>query len=404
MSLLNWREKAAFLIGDDIMKQRILLSSPHMGGQEERFIRRAFEENWIAPLGSNVDDFEKALAQRVGVSGACALSAGTAALHLGLVTLGVGSQDTVFVQSLTFAASAYPVVYLGATPVFIDSDPDTWNMSPIALKRALADCSAKSKLPKAIIVVDLYGAPANYEAILPLAEEYGIPVLEDAAEALGSTYKNKPCGSLGKLGVLSFNGNKIITTSGGGALVSDDLKLLQRANFLATQAKEPRPYYFHKEIGYNYRLSNICAGIGLGQLSVLDDRVRRRREIFDRYSSALSSWQGFNMMPVLHNASSNRWLTTLTVNFVNDINDIIQVIHDLDATGIEARPLWRPMHLQPVFVEYPFYVHQEGDRSVAEDLFNHGLCLPSGSNLSDNDVDHVISALKFISAGSSGFH
>ena len=381
--------------------EHIWLSSPDMGGDERTFIERAFDDNWIAPLGKNVDEFEIALAARCGVTDAVAVSSGTAAIHLGLQLLGVGPGDLVMVQSLTFAASAFPVLYQGAQPIFIDSEADTWNMSPRALEAALIACREAQCMPKAIIVVDLYGYPANYKELVPLAEYFGVPILEDAAEALGSQYLGKPCGSFGTLGTLSFNGNKIITTSGGGALLTTDASMAQRARYLSTQAKVPAPYYWHSEVGYNYRLSNILAGIGLGQLEVLDDHIAARRTVFDRYVEALNGKSRFSFLGGKEGIFSNRWLTTVSVDGFT-MEDVQYVVNRMAASEVEARAVWCPMHLQPVFSDCDFWTENavcvnskhrgsEIDESVAGAAFRSGVCLPSGSDLTESNQDRVVS-------------
>lgn len=371
------------------MKKLIYLSPPHMSGYEQKYISEAFEQNWIAPLGPNVDAFERELAAYVGAKGALALSSGSAAIHLALKLVGVTKGDRVFCSSLTFAASANPIIYEGAEPVFIDSELESWNMSPIALERALHVSEKEGKLPKAVIVVNLYGQSANYDSILDLCNHYGIPIIEDAAESLGATYKGKMSGTIGRYGIYSFNGNKIITTSGGGMLVSDDLEGLAKARFWATQARDPARHYQHSEIGYNYRMSNILAGVGRGQLHVLEERVKSRRAIFNRYYEALSDIEGIQFMPEAPYGKHNRWLTTLTID--PDITGVTvnQLIDQLEMENIESRPVWKPMHLQPVFMKYKYYSHQE-NQSISDQLFERGICLPSGSNMTIEDQDRVI--------------
>lgn len=376
-------------------KKRIYLSSPHMSGNEQKYIQDAFDTNWIAPLGPNVDAFEKELASFVGVKGAAAVSSGTAAIHLALRLLDVQKGDKVFCSSLTFVASANPIIYLGAEPIFIDSEPETWNMSPQALERALRDAGEEGKLPKAIIVVNLYGQSAKLDEILSLSNIYNVPVIEDAAESLGSTYKGKASGTFGNFGVYSFNGNKIITTSGGGMLVSNDIDALQEARFLATQAKDSAPYYQHSEMGYNYRMSNILAGIGRAQLEVLEDRVNARRFIFDRYYCELSGILGFRFMPELENTRSNRWLTTLTIDEKKAGISIELLLGALAEENIEARPVWKPLHMQPLFEGMKYYPHSKNNR-VSEQLFKMGICLPSSSNMTDEDQRRVIQCIKHV--------
>lgn len=364
---------------------KIWLSSPHMGGQEEVYVKDAFDTNWIAPLGPHVDQFEKDLARFTGVAHAAALSSGTAAIHLALIMLDVKPGDEVFCQSFTFSASANPIVYQGATPVFIDSESQTWNMCPDALEEALKSRAAKGKLPKAIIPVHLYGMPAQMNRIMELAAQYEVPLIEDAAEALGSTYQGKACGSFGRIGVLSFNGNKIITTSGGGALISQEEALCSKARFLSTQARDAAPHYQHSEIGYNYRMSNVCAGIGRGQMEVLPERIRQRRANYDWYYETLNEVPGISFLNEPEGAYSNRWLTTILVEptLTGGITRETIRLH-LEKDQIETRPLWKPMHLQPVFEGAPYF----GGR-VAETLFEKGLCLPSGSNLVPDDLQRI---------------
>ncbi|MGG3907410.1 DegT/DnrJ/EryC1/StrS family aminotransferase [Geobacillus stearothermophilus] len=370
-------------------QNRIYLSPPHMSGNEQKYINEAFETNWIAPLGPNVDAFEKELAAYVGAKGAAAVSSGTAAIHLALRLLDVQQRDKVFCSSLTFIASANPILYQGAEPVFIDSEPDTWNMSPLALERAMEEAKREGKLPKAVIVVNLYGQSAKMDEILAICNHYQVPVVEDAAESLGSTYKGKKSGTFGKFGIYSFNGNKIITTSGGGMLVSDDVEALQKARFLATQARDPAPHYQHSQIGYNYRMSNIVAGIGRAQLEVLDERVKARRAVFDRYVQALGDIEGIQFMPELEGSMSNRWLTTLTIDRQTLGVTPMDIINALAEENIEARPVWKPLHLQPVFDGVTYYPHQEG-WSVSDELFANGICLPSGSSMTVEDQNRVI--------------
>lgn len=373
-------------------KEKIYLSAPHMSGNEQKYIQNAFDSNWIAPLGPNVDEFERELASFVGVKGGAAVSSGTAAIHLALRLLDVKKGDTVFCSSFTFVASANPIVYLGAEPVFIDSEPETWNMSPQALALALYDANKAGKLPKAVILVHLYGQSAKLDEILSLCNQYDVPIIEDAAESLGSTYKGKASGTFGRFGVYSFNGNKIITTSGGGMLVSNDVEALERARFLATQAKDPAPHYEHSEIGYNYRMSNILAGIGRGQLEVLEDRVRARRFIYKRYYEVLSHMPGFYFMPELENTRSNRWLTTLTIDEKESGISIGKLLRTLAEENIEARPMWKPLHMQSLFKEKKYYPHSKNE-DVSHSLFQSGICLPSGSNMLAEDQQRVIQSI-----------
>jgi dTDP-4-amino-4,6-dideoxygalactose transaminase len=377
------------------MNEKIWLSSPHMSGKEQVYVNEAFEANWIAPLGPNVDGFENELAKFTGVSHVAALSSGTSAIHLALILLGVQAGDEVICQSFTFCASANPIAYQRATPIFVDSEVDTWNMCPIHLQKAIEDRIAKGKKPKAIIPVHLYGMPAKMEAIAAVAAQFEIPIIEDAAEALGSTIDNKACGSFGQLGVLSFNGNKIITTSGGGALIANEEALIKQARFLATQARDAAPHYQHSHIGYNYRMSNVCAGIGRGQLEVLPLRVAQRRNNFEMYKNALQHIDGISFLEEPKGYFSNRWLTTILVDaniFGASAREDIRLA--LEKENIECRPLWKPMHLQPIFENCPYY-----GSGVCEKLFQDGLCLPSGSSLSEMDVNSVIAIiLKVIKA------
>lgn len=379
------------------MKSKIWLSLAHMGGREQEFIQEAFDTNWVVPLGPNVNAFEKALRDFLIGNGklkvenegkqVVALSAGTAALHLGLILLGIGEGDEVICQSFTFSASANPIAYQGATPVFVDSEEDTWNMDPVLLEEAIKDRLEKTgRLPKAIIPVHLYGMPGKLDEILEVAGRYNIPVLEDSAEALGSEYKGRKCGTFGEYAALSFNGNKIITTSGGGALVCPSEERAKRALFYATQAREQAPHYQHEKIGYNYRMSNICAGIGRGQMFVLEEHVARRREIHDLYVKLLDGVKGVKVMcqPEGGDFNSNYWLTCITVDQEEAGFTREDVRLALDGDNIESRPLWKPMHLQPVFKEAPFY-----GNGTSERLFEIGLCLPSGSMLTDQDIERV---------------
>lgn len=369
------------------MKDRIWLSSPHMGGEELVYINEAFKENWIAPLGPNVDNFEKDIQSYAQVRAAAALSAGTAALHLALILLDVKQGDEVMCSTFTFSASANPIVYQGATPVFVESEADTWNMCPQALEDAIKDRQSKGKKPKAIILVHLYGQPAKLDEIIAVSQKYDIPVIEDAAESLGATYKGKMTGTFGTLGVYSFNGNKIITTSGGGALVSDNEELIKKARFLATQARDQAAHYQHSEIGYNYRMSNIIAGVGRGQMKVLDLRVQQRRQVFEFYKKAFQDIPEIKFLEEYKGTFANRWLTTILVDHPTVTREKIRLA--LNEDNVESRPLWKPMHQQPVFEKYPYY----GNR-LSEKLFDIGLCLPSGSNLTQDDLNRVVDLVK----------
>jgi dTDP-4-amino-4,6-dideoxygalactose transaminase len=379
------------------MKKKIYLCSPHMGGGEMKYIQEAFDSNWIAPLGPNVDAFEKELCTAVGARHVAALSSGTAAIHLSLILLGVKPGDYVIGTSFTFSATVNPIAYLGATPVLVDSEKDTWNMDPELLEQAILKVKGERLKVKgvegqikAIIVAHLYGMPAKMREIMAVADKYEIPVVEDAAEALGSEYMGKRVGCNSKFGILSFNGNKIITTSGGGALISDDEALINRARFLATQARDPAPHYQHSEIGYNYRMSNVVAGVGRGQMEVLDLRVRQHREINAWYRKLLRDVPGvtFQSEPSAE-FSSNFWLTCIVIDPSKSGTDREKLRLAFEEERIESRPLWKPMHLQPVFAGCPAYVN-----GTSEALFNNGLCLPSGSNITDEGRERIADVLK----------
>ena len=372
------------------MSNNIWLSPPHMGGQEQKYIKEAFDSNWVAPLGPNVDGFEKELAAYLDSPYIIALSSGTAAIHLALIMLNIGRGDEVLVSSFTFSASANPVVYQGATPVFIDSEPSTWNMDPELLEKAINDRIRKNKKPKAIIVVDLYGMPANMDRILSISQQYDIPVIEDAAEALGSTYNGKHCGTFGIMGILSFNGNKIITTSGGGALIAGDKNFVDQAKFLATQARDKAAHYEHSQIGYNYRMSNILAGIGRGQLEVLDQRIESHRRNNTIYRELLADlpFIRFQNEPDQH-YFSNFWLTSIIIDSSDQHFNKETIRLKLVEENIDSRPLWKPMHLQPVFSAMPAYIN-----GVSEELFNKGLCLPSGSSLTVGDIERIVGIIR----------
>lgn len=362
-----------------------------MGGNERKYVNEAFDTNWIAPLGPNVDEFEKSICTFTGVGHTAALTSGTGALHLALILLDVGQGDEVICQSFTFSASANPIAYQGAIPVFVDSEADTWNISPDALRAAIQDRISKGKKPKAIVAVHLYGMPAKMDEILEIARQYEIPVIEDAAEALGSEYKGKACGGFGVMGVLSFNGNKIITTSGGGALVSDDESLIRKARFLATQARDAAPHYQHSHIGYNYRMSNIVAGVGRGQMEVLPERIIQRRKNFDYYRDNLGSIAGITLLSEPEGHFSNRWLSCIVVDPTDAGVSREDIRLNLEAQNIESRPLWKPLHMQPIFAECPYY----GDR-LSESLFQKGLCLPSGSGLESKDLERIVAQVKSV--------
>ena len=372
------------------MKNRIWLSSPHvMSSKEREYLLDAFDSNWIAPLGPHVDAFEREFAEKIGVQHAVALSSGTAAIHLGLKLLGVGPGDEVFVSSLTFSASANPVTYLGAKPVFIDSNRETWNMDPQLLADELADCAEKNKLPKAVIPVDLYGQCADYDAIVEICQKYEVPILEDAAEALGAKYHDKNAGTFGRIGIFSFNGNKIITTSGGGMLITDNEDWAKKVRFWATQSRDPAPHYQHSEVGYNYRMSNLCAAVGRGQLLTLNERVAARRANFEYYESRLADLPGIEFMPEPDGFFSTRWLTVLTIDPKKFGATREEVRLALDAENVEARPVWKPMHMQPFFADC-----RSRANGVSEALFENGLCLPSGSDLTQDDLDRVCRSIR----------
>jgi dTDP-4-amino-4,6-dideoxygalactose transaminase len=377
------------------LTQRIWLSSPHLGDEETAFVDEAFKTNWIAPLGPHVDAFERELAAHVGVGHAAALSSGTAAIHLGLLLLGVQPGDTVFCSSLTFVGSCNPILYCSARPVFIDSEPGTWNMSPQALERAFVWAQQQGRMPKCVVLVNLYGQSADMEALLPICERFGVPVLEDAAESLGARYKGRASGSFGHLAVYSFNGNKIITTSGGGMLVSNDATLIVRARQLSTQAREPARHYEHKEVGFNYRMSNVLAGIGRGQLRVLEQRVQQRRAVFERYRQALADIPSIRWMPEPEGYLTTRWLTCFTLAGPHAGARCEALMKSMERHQIEVRPVWKPMHLQPLFYGTPYFAHEEGV-DVSRDLFETGVCLPSGSNLTEEQQSRVIAHLRLV--------
>ena len=374
------------------MNPKIWLSSPHMGGHEQKYIKEAFDTNWVAPLGPNVNSFEKELADYLKIGHCAALVSGTSAIHLSLIILGVGIGDEVICQSFTFSATANPIAYQGAIPVFVDSEHETWNMDPDLLETTIKDKLAKGKKPKAILVVHLYGMPAKLDEILQIARKYEIPIVEDSAEALGSKYHGKACGTFGIMGILSFNGNKIITTSGGGALVSDSQDYITKARFLSTQSRDKAPHYQHSQIGFNYRMSNIVAGIGRGQLEVLEDRVEQRRANNEFYRDLLGDIDGITFQTEPSGSKSNYWLTSILID-PKLIKGITRddLLSGLAEDNIESRPLWKPMHLQPVFKDAPAYVN-----GFSEHTFIHGLCLPSGSNLTDEEKQRIVNCLNRI--------
>jgi dTDP-4-amino-4,6-dideoxygalactose transaminase len=368
------------------MNTKIWLSSPHLTGEEQKYVKEAFDTNWVAPLGPNVNGLEADICVYSKVTSCSALSSGTAALHLALIMLGIESGDEVLVSSFTFSATVNPIRYQNAIPILIDSEKDTWNMSPELLEEAIKDRIALGKTPKAIILVHLYGLPSKMDELMAIASRYEIPVIEDAAEAIGAKYYGKAMGSFGEMGVFSFNGNKIITTSGGGALVSNNPDYCKKATFLSTQARDDAPHYQHSQIGYNYRMSNIVAGIGRGQMEVLDNRVAARRKNFEFYKKELAEFSNISFVEEPEGFFANRWLTTiLTESF--ETRERIRLA--LEKENIESRPLWKPMHMQPVFQEFPAYVD-----GTSEDLFERGLCLPSGSNLSEEDLKRVVDVIK----------
>uniref|UniRef100_UPI0039EC991C DegT/DnrJ/EryC1/StrS family aminotransferase n=1 Tax=Clostridium perfringens TaxID=1502 RepID=UPI0039EC991C len=367
-----------------------------MGGLEEVFVKEAFDTNWIAPLGANVDGFEKELSEYVGSKTGAALASGTAAIHMALKAVGVKKGDKVFCSSLTFAASCNPIIYEGGIPVFIDSEPESHNMSPVALEKAFKAYEEKGEMPKAVIVVNLYGQSADMDKIMGICKKYNVSIIEDAAESLGATYKGKHSGTFGEYGIYSFNGNKIITTSGGGMLVSNNEEGIAKVRFWSTQARDKARHYEHTELGYNYRMSNIVAGIGRGQLRVLEDRIAKKKEIFETYKEAFKEIEDIEMMPVCEYGEPNYWLTTITLSENSKVKPL-DIILALEKENIESRPIWKPMHIQPYYKEYDFYSHNDDDEiSVSEDIFNRGVCLPSDTKMSDNDIDRVIGIIKIL--------
>lgn len=374
--------------------KRIYLASPHMGGLEEVFVKEAFDTNWIAPLGANVDGFEKELSEYVGSKTGAALASGTAAIHMALKAVGVKKGDKVFCSSLTFAASCNPIIYEGGIPVFIDSEPESHNMSPVALEKAFKAYEEKGEMPKAVIVVNLYGQSADMDKIMEICKKYNVPIIEDAAESLGATYKGKHSGTFGDYGIYSFNGNKIITTSGGGMLVSNNEEGIAKVRFWSTQARDKARHYEHTELGYNYRMSNIVAGIGRGQLRVLEDRIAKKKEIFETYKEAFKDIEDIEMMPVCEYGEPNYWLTTITLNEKSKVKPL-DIILALEKENIESRPIWKPMHMQPYYKEYDFYSHNDEEEiSVSEDIFNRGVCLPSDTKMTKEEQERVIKIIK----------
>jgi dTDP-4-amino-4,6-dideoxygalactose transaminase len=394
LPVLDAAGRAERVIDRREIDKQILLSTPHMGSSEMEYVEEAFRTNWIAPLGPNVDAFEREVAALTEMGHAAALSSGTAALHLALRLLGVGAGHRVFCSSFTFAASANPIVYQNAEPVFIDAEPESWNMSPRALERAFEQAKSEGWCPAAVMVVNLYGQSADMEPLLEICDRFGAPVIEDAAESMGATYKGRPSGSFGRISAFSFNGNKIITTSGGGMLLSNDEELVRKARFLSTQAREPVLHYEHKEIGYNYRMSNLLAGVGRGQLKVLDERVAARRRVFDAYREGLGDIAGIDWMPEPEWSRSTHWLSTCTIDPAAAGMDSRELLRRLAGELIETRPLWKPMHRQPVFAGCRYFEH--GNESVSDRLFETGLCLPSGSNLTEAELRRVIETARRI--------
>lgn len=375
------------------IKKKILLASPHMGGYELGYILEAFDTNWIAPLGPNVDNFEKQVAQYVGIDGALALSSGTAAIHMALKLVGTQPGDLIFCSSLTFAATCNPIIYEGAIPVFIDSEPMSLNMSPKALEKAFQYYKGKGRLPKAVLVVHLYGQVSDMDSLQEICSRYEVPIIEDAAEALGATYKGKHAGTMGAYGIYSFNGNKIITTSSGGMLVSNNTQALKKALFWATQARDKARHYQHSELGFNYRMSNVLAGIGRGQLIVLEERIAKKKEIFETYKSNFQDIEDIFMENICDYGESNYWLSTMFINKDSSVK-AIEVIEALEKEDIEARPIWKPMHLQPYYEKYKFFSHSNVGKSVSEDIFERGICLPSDTKMTLEDQLRVIQVIK----------
>lgn len=373
--------------------KRIYLASPHMGGMEQEFVKEAFDTNWVAPLGPNVNNFEKEIAEYVGVKSAAALVSGTSAIHLALKAIGIKNGDRVFCTSLTFAASCNPIMYEKGEPVFIDSEPESWNMSSIALEKAFIKAKEENKMPIAVIVVHLYGQSADMDKIMEICNRYNTPIIEDAAESLGTTYKGKQTGTFGKFGVFSFNGNKIITTSGGGMLVSDDVEKIEKARFWSTQARDNARHYEHTELGYNYRMSNITAGIGRGQLRVLDERITQKKHIFERYTEAFKGIKEIEMMPICEYGNPNYWLSCMTLKEESKIKPL-DIILALEESNIESRPIWKPMHIQPYYSKFEFFNHNEDGISVSEDIFERGLCLPSDTKMTKEEIDKIINIIK----------
>lgn len=376
------------------MNKRIYLSSPHMGGNEMKYIEEAFDTNWIAPLGKNVDEFENTVKEYVGVKAAVALSSGTAAIHMALKAIGIEKGDLVFCSSLTFVASCNPIIYEGAVPIFIDSEPDSYNMSTVALEKAFKYCEKIKKIPRAIIIVNLYGQSAHMYPLMELCKKYNVKIIEDAAESLGAIYDGKKSGTFGDYGIFSFNGNKIITTSGGGILVSNNEEAIKKVRFWSTQARENKAYYEHEELGYNYRMSNVFAGIGRGQMEVLDERVKKKKEIFTLYKKAFKGISDITMAKEMAYGEPNYWLSIMTIDVTAKIKPI-NIIEVLEKENIEARHIWKPMHMQPYYKDYKFFNHNnENEKAVSEIIFESGVCLPSDTKMTRKEQEKVIEIIK----------
>ncbi len=374
------------------MKKRIYLASPHMGGEEINYIHEAFDTNWVAPLGPNVNNFEKEICEYTGAKYSTALASGTSAIHLALKCLGVGQGDVVFCSTLTFSATANPIIYQGAEPVFIDSEYTSWNMCPVALQKAFDDAKKNNKMPKAVVVVNLYGQSADYEKLKFICNKYNVPIIEDAAESLGATYKGVQTGTIGEIGIYSFNGNKIITTSGGGMMVSNDEEYINKALFWATQSRESERHYEHKELGFNYRMSNVVAGIGRGQLKVINDRIAKKKEIYEAYKEGFKDIEDIDMMNVCDFGEPNYWLSAATIKEESKVTPL-DIMLALEEENIESRPVWKPMHMQPFFKDHKFF-SSLNTGSIAEALFNRGICLPSDTKMSKQDIDLIIQIIK----------
>lgn len=374
------------------MKKRIYLASPHIGGDEINYIYEAFDTNWIAPLGPNVNNFEKEMCEYTGAKASTALSSGTSAIHLALKCLGVGQGDVVFCSTLTFSATANPIIYQGAEPVFIDSEYTSWNMCPVALQKAFDDAKKNNKMPKAVVVVNLYGQSADYEKLKVICDKYNVPIIEDAAESLGATYKGAQTGTIGEIGIYSFNGNKIITTSGGGMMVTNNEEYTKKALFWATQSRESERHYEHKELGFNYRMSNVVAGIGRGQLKVLNDRIAKKKEIYEDYKEGLKDIEDIEMMNVCDFGEPNYWLSVATIKEGSKVTPL-DIMLALEEENIESRPVWKPMHMQPFFKGYKFFSSLDTG-SISEALFNRGICLPSDTKMSEQDIETIIQIIK----------